>query len=105
MKRKGTSTVSTPAKPSEPGTRKVAAGREHRIRSAEATFARVQKLFAPLGITRVANVPGLDCIGIPVVTVCRPNARSLALSQGKGVTLEAARTSGAMEAIELYHAE
>lgn len=27
---------------------------------------------------------GLDCIGIPVVQVCRPNSRSLAVSQGKG---------------------
>jgi ribosomal protein S12 methylthiotransferase accessory factor len=58
-----------------------------------------------MGITRVANVTGLDCIGIPVVMVCRPNARSLAVSQGKGVDLDAARASGAMEAIELYHAE
>ena len=60
---------------------------------------------APLGITRVATVTGLDCIGIPVVMVCRPNARSLAVSQGKGLDLDAARVSGLMESIELYHAE
>src|SRR5439155_960795 len=58
-----------------------------------------------IGITRVANITGLDRIGIPVVTVCRPNARSLSVSQGKGVTLAAARASGLMEATELYHAE
>ena len=58
-----------------------------------------------MGITRVANVTGLDRIGVPVVMVCRPNARSLAVSQGKGLTLEAAKASGVMEAIELYHAE
>jgi len=89
------------------GTRtpKPATDTEGRLRSAEATFERAKNLFGPLGITRVANITGLDCIGIPVVTVCRPNARSLALSQGKGVTLEAARASGVMEAIELYHAE
>jgi len=58
-----------------------------------------------MGITRVANVTGLDRIGIPVVTVCRPNARSLAVSQGKGVDLDAATVSGLMEAAELYHAE
>lgn len=58
-----------------------------------------------LGITRVANVTGLDVIGIPVVTVCRPNARSLAVSQGKGLDLESAKASGLMESIELYHAE
>lgn len=58
-----------------------------------------------LGITRVANVTGLDTIGIPVVMVCRPNARSMAVSQGKGLDLDAARASGLMEALELYHAE
>jgi YcaO-like protein with predicted kinase domain len=87
------------------GTRKLAAGRGARIISARATVERMQKYFGPLGITRVANVTGLDCIGIPVVTVCRPNARSLALSQGKGLELDSARASGIMEAIELYHAE
>ena len=30
---------------------------------------------------------------------------SLAVSQGKGLTLEAAKASGVMEAVELYHAE
>ena len=60
---------------------------------------------ADLGITRVANITGLDVIGIPVVTVCRPNARSLAVSQGKGTDLDAAKASGLMESIELYHAE
>jgi len=79
--------------------------RGERTRSAEETLARVSRHFGPLGITRVADVTGLDCIGIPVVMVCRPNARSLSLSQGKGVTLASARTSGVMEAIELYHAE
>jgi len=58
-----------------------------------------------MGITRVANVTGLDRIGIPVVMVCRPNARSLAVSQGKGVDLHSAMASGLMEAAELYHAE
>jgi ribosomal protein S12 methylthiotransferase accessory factor len=65
----------------------------------------VRAIAGPLGITRVANVTGLDEIGIPVVMVCRPNARSLAVSQGKGVDLDAARASGLMEALELYHAE
>jgi ribosomal protein S12 methylthiotransferase accessory factor len=37
--------------------------------------------------------------------VCRPNSRSLAVSQGKGIDLDAARASGLMESIELFHAE
>jgi YcaO-like protein with predicted kinase domain len=77
----------------------------HRLMPPSETFAGA-KAFAPLmGITRVANVTGLDRIGIPVVSVMRPNARSVSVSQGKGLTLDAARASGLMEAIELYHAE
>jgi ribosomal protein S12 methylthiotransferase accessory factor len=58
-----------------------------------------------MGITRIANVTGLDRIGIPVVMVCRPNSRTLAVQQGKGITLPAAKASGVMEAVEIYHAE
>ncbi|HEY5959321.1 MAG TPA: YcaO-like family protein [Polyangiaceae bacterium] len=77
----------------------------HRVVSPVETVSRLRCLYGPVGITRVANVTGLDCIGIPVVMVCRPNGRSLAVSQGKGVDLDAARASGLMEAIELFHAE
>ncbi|MBV9280358.1 MAG: YcaO-like family protein [Chloroflexi bacterium] len=58
-----------------------------------------------MGITRIANVTGLDSIGVPVVMVCRPNSRSLAVSQGKGLDLAAAKASGVMESVEMYHAE
>jgi ribosomal protein S12 methylthiotransferase accessory factor len=58
-----------------------------------------------MGITRIANITGLDRVGIPVVMVCRPNSRSIAVSQGKGLTLEAAKASGLMEAVETFHAE
>jgi YcaO-like protein with predicted kinase domain len=77
----------------------------HRIVEPARTVAHARGLSGPLGITRIANVTGLDCIGIPVTMVCRPNARSLAVSQGKGLDLDAARASGLMETIELYHAE
>lgn len=58
-----------------------------------------------MGITRVANVTGLDFVGIPVVMVVRPNSKSLSVAQGKGLTLSAAKASGLMESIEGYHAE
>jgi YcaO-like protein with predicted kinase domain len=58
-----------------------------------------------MGITRIANVTGLDFIGLPVVMVCRPNSRSIAVSQGKGLELAAAKASGLMESVESYHAE
>ncbi|GAA4639133.1 YcaO-like family protein [Actinoallomurus vinaceus] len=57
------------------------------------------------GITRLADVTGLDIIGIPVVMAVRPLATTLSVSQGKGATLLLAKISGAMEAIELWHAE
>lgn len=69
------------------------------------TLARIAPLAPRAGITRVADVTGLDRIGIPVVTVVRPNSRGLAVAQGKGVDLVAAKVSGLMEAIEIFHAE
>jgi ribosomal protein S12 methylthiotransferase accessory factor len=77
----------------------------HRLVPPEETLARVRPLLRRAGITRVANVTGLDCIGLPVVMVCRPNARALSVSQGKGLTLPAAEASGIMESLEAYHAE
>jgi YcaO-like protein with predicted kinase domain len=77
----------------------------HRVVAPAATCERIAPLKARMGITRVANVTGLDRIGMPVVMVCRPNSRSIAVSQGKGLDLDAARASGLMEAVETYHAE
>ncbi|MEM7428117.1 MAG: YcaO-like family protein [Pseudomonadota bacterium] len=77
----------------------------HRSRAPEDTLTRVEPYFPLMGITRIADVTGLDRIGIPVTIVCRPNSRSVAISQGKGTTIEAAKASGVMESIETYHAE
>jgi len=77
----------------------------HRTLPPAATVERMRALMPHMGITRIANVTGLDRIGVPVVMVCRPNARSLAVSQGKGLDLAAAIASGLMESVELYHAE
>jgi ribosomal protein S12 methylthiotransferase accessory factor len=76
-----------------------------RVVAPEETLKRVSPHLAAMGITRVANVTGLDRIGVPVVMVCRPNSCALAVAQGKGVTLSAAKASGVMEAVETYHAE
>ena len=77
----------------------------HRTVAPADTLARVRPFMRDMGITRIANVTGLDNIGIPVVMVCRPNSRSFAVSQGKGLRLEAAKVSGLMETVETYHAE
>jgi ribosomal protein S12 methylthiotransferase accessory factor len=58
-----------------------------------------------MGITRVADVTRLDRIGIPTYQAIRPNARSLSVSQGKGITVIAAKVSAVMEGAELWHAE
>jgi YcaO-like protein with predicted kinase domain len=77
----------------------------HRIVTPEETLARVRPFMDRMGITRLANVTGLDRVGLPVVMVCRPNSRSVAVAQGKGVDLAAAKASGLMEAVETFHAE
>ena len=77
----------------------------HRTLAPEETIARLQPLLSSFGITRVANLTGLDRTGIPVVMVCRPNARSSAVFHGKGADLACAKASGLMEAVETWHAE
>src|SRR5882724_5588776 len=77
----------------------------HRSQSLDYTLNHALRLAPVMGITRIANVTGLDAVGVPVVMVCRPNSRSVAVSQGKGIDIASARASGLMEAAELYHAE
>jgi ribosomal protein S12 methylthiotransferase accessory factor len=77
----------------------------HRTVAPAETVGRVRPLMPTMGITRIANITGLDRLGIPVVMVCRPNSRSIAVAQGKGLTLDAAKASGLMEAVETFHAE
>jgi ribosomal protein S12 methylthiotransferase accessory factor len=77
----------------------------HRAVPAEETWDRIRPLLGRVGISRVADLTGLDVVGIPVFQAVRPNARTLSVSQGKGVTKALARVSGAMEAMELWHAE
>jgi YcaO-like protein with predicted kinase domain len=76
-----------------------------RLLTPDDTIARVLAFKSAFGITRVANLTGLDRTGIPVVMVCRPNARSSAVFNGKGLGIAAAKASGLMEAVETWHAE
>lgn len=86
-------------------TAKLASDGLQRTRSAQATVDSLEPYRRSLGITRVADVTGLDCIGIPTVMVVRPAARNLSVTQGKGTTLAAAKASGMMEAAEQFLAE
>ncbi len=98
-------TANTTANTTATTTRKAHHAGTHRTVAPEETLKRITPLLPAMGITRVANVTGLDRVGIPVVMVTRPNSRSVSVSQGKGTTLTAAKVSGIMEAIEGYHAE
>lgn len=69
------------------------------------TLDRLKPLLSKAGISRVANVTGLDTVGVPTWMVVRPKAKSLTVSQGKGLTHELALASGIMESLEMHHAE
>ncbi len=77
----------------------------HRTVSPAVTLERILPLAPALGVTRLANITGLDTVGIPVVVACRPNSRGLGTSQGKGLNLAAAKASALMEAAERQQAE
>ena len=70
------------------------------------TLAKIEPLlWEQFGITRVANITGLDNIGIPTYVAIRPGARLLTSAQGKGITHELAKVSAMMESIEGWHCE
>lgn len=77
----------------------------HRVRSPEATLAAFAPLLPRFGITRLANLTGLDRLGVPVYAAVRPNARGLSVAQGKGLGKADAKASAMMEAIESWHGE
>src|SRR4051794_8815571 len=57
------------------------------------------------GVTRLADITGLDRIGVPVFHAVRPLSRALAVSQGKGFTSVAAQIGALMESVESAYAE
>jgi len=77
----------------------------HRVCPPDETLTAFGPRMGEFGITRLADVTGLDIIGIPVYMAVRPNARSLSVSQGKGLDRAAAKSSALMESIEGWHAE
>ncbi|MGH8882433.1 MAG: YcaO-like family protein, partial [Stackebrandtia sp.] len=80
-----------------PGTR--------RTRAPEQTLELITDRFGDYGITRLADVTDLDDLGIPIVMSIRPQGLTVAVSQGKGLSLTLAKVSAAMEAMELWHVE
>ena len=76
-----------------------------RVCTPEETLDRVRPLLPRAGITRLADVTGLDRLGLPTVLAFRPNALSMSVSCGKGLTRPAAAAAAAMEAVEGFSAE
>lgn len=76
-----------------------------RYKKPKETLDWLTPLLPKLGITRIANITGLDHINIAVATCMRPNSKHLSVSQGKGASLDLAKISAVMESIEGYHAE
>ena len=58
-----------------------------------------------IGVTRVANLTELDRIGVPVWQAIRPNARTLSVSSGKGLSHDDAQYGAILEACEAAIAE
>ncbi len=79
----------------------------YRTEDPEETLSRIEPLTKKAGISRVADITGLDRIGIPVFSTIRPSAETGAISiyNGKGLTPAQARISAIMEGIERYSAE
>lgn len=75
---------------------------EIKRKSPEDTLRDVKPYFDEVGITRVADITGMDRIGIPVYACIRPDSKSLAVDSGKGITREQAKCSAVMEGIERW---
>lgn len=73
----------------------------------ETTLRLAEAAVPATGITRVADITGLDRVGIPVFSCIRPTAADGAISvyNGKGATPLLARVSAVMEGVERYSAE
>ena len=56
-------------------------------------------------MSRLADLTGLDTVGIPVYSAIRPFGRSLSSAQGKGVTTDLAMLSALGETVEVWRME
>jgi YcaO-like protein with predicted kinase domain len=61
-----------------------------------------EDLFTRFQITRVANITGLDIIGVPIYSCCRPISKTLSVSAGKSRDPMLARAGAIAEGIEFH---
>jgi len=71
------------------------------------TLERIRDWLGEAGVSRIADVTGLDVLGIPVFNSIRPGAAdgNLTVTSGKGADADSSRASAAMEAIERHYGE
>lgn len=77
----------------------------HRAATLEETWRRFAPAAKRAGITRIADLTGLDTLGVPVYAAIRPMGASLSTQQGKGISAQAAQISALMESLETFTAE
>jgi YcaO-like protein with predicted kinase domain len=73
-----------------------------RASDAAATRSLLQPWLAAFGITRVADLTGLDVVGIPVHSAVRPLGSTVSAASGKGLTTTTSWLSAVMEGIEQH---
>ena len=84
---------------------KITGNGPHREITAETTYARMAPHLKRIGITRVADITGLDRVGIPVYNAISPRSFDIiSVYNGKGATKIDAKTSAIMEAAERFAA-
>lgn len=77
----------------------------HRTVPPEATLAGVLPVLDTIGVTRLADITGLDRVGIPTYSAVVPDsAEILSIYNGKGVTRLDAKVGAVMEAVERHAA-
>ncbi|MDV7142560.1 YcaO-like family protein [Tropicimonas sp. TH_r6] len=72
---------------------------------AGAFWQRLRPRLRDFGISRVADITGLDHVGFPVAQAVRPEARSNAVTQGKASSLEGAAVGAVLECLEMAAGE
>ncbi|EXG81129.1 YcaO-like family protein [Cryptosporangium arvum] len=77
----------------------------HREVPPETTWSRVEPHLRRAGVTRLADVTGLDRVGLPVYTAVVPRSNdTISVYAGKGPTRLSAKVSAVMEAMERFAA-
>lgn len=79
--------------------------REPRAREPLETLRLALGAAERVGISRIADVTAFGVPGIPVFQAVRPFAKSLTVSQGKGLSRSAAMVAALLESTELWAAE